>query len=233
MKFTFSLKFSLFLISSLFLFSCAKTNSDNIKTSGIRATFSVVGNNQNSVTCTASFQVGEGVGGTYLDLDANDSITCNGNSMSKTDFVTVSYSATVPYQVGGTYTLVFTRAGEGSYTSTVTLPEAISNYSPNTAQTLQKGSPLNISWTPSSNATDDSFSAYLSLSGVSELLTDSPPEQGALGFGSAETTPSPSNTGNITGTLEYSRSRTGTMATGLSGSITASQKASISVTLTD
>lgn len=225
--------FILLTLSFSSLISCSNTKSDNVKTSGIHATFSVEGNNQNSVNCQATLQVG-GATGTYLDLTSGDSVTCNGNSMSRSELLgIITYSATVPYQVGSTYTIVLTRTGENPYSSSVVLPEAISNVSPSSAISQQKGSAINVSWTPSSNATEDSFSASLSATGVSALLTDSPPEQGALGFGSTDTTPSPVSSDSSTGTLTYSRARSGTMATGLAGTIKAYQKTSVSVTLTN
>lgn len=223
---------SLFLVMSL-LVSCSNTKSDNVKTSGFYATLSVDGNNQNSVTCKATFQVG-GATGTYLDLNAGDSVTCNGNSMNRSELLgAITYSATVTYQPESTYSIVLNRSGEGSYTSTVKLPAAITNLSPNSAFSTSKGSVMNISWTPSSNATEDTFEAYLSGSGISAILTDTPPEQGALGFGSADTTPSPSssNTGSISASLQYSRIRNGTLANSLSGTIKAYQRSTISVTL--
>lgn len=223
----------LFALSLGSIISCSKTNSDNVKTSGIHATLSVEGNNQNSVTCKATLQVG-GSTGTYLDLTSGDTITCNGNSMSRSELLgIITYSATVPYQAGSTYTIVLTRTGEDPYSSSVVLPEAISNVSPSAAISQQKGSAISVSWTPSSNATEDSFSASLSATGVSAYLTDSPPEQGALGFGSTDTTPSPVSADSSTGTMTYTRTRSGTMATGLSGDIKAYQKTSVSVTLTN
>lgn len=80
--------------------SCAKTESENVSTKGIYASFGLLGNNVNSVNCSVQLQVG-GPTGTFLDLSSGDSITCNGsNTMLRSELAgIITYSATLPYAV--------------------------------------------------------------------------------------------------------------------------------------
>lgn len=227
---------TLLSLVGLLLVSCSKTESDNVKTSGFYVTYSVQGNNQNSVSCTATFQVG-GSTGTYLDLSSGDTITCNGNSMSRSEFLgMITYTATVPYSVGGTYTLVLSRTGESAYSSSVVLPEAIAGMNPSSATSYTKGTGLSAAWTPSSNAADG-MNVYLRYTaagtGYYYSQNDTSPENGVVGFSSAETQLQPPVAGTWSGSIEYSRTRAGTMATELSGTITAYQEVTVSISLVD
>lgn len=233
----FSLSGILLCISAI-LTSCSKTDSGNVKTSGFYASYSVSGNNQNSVNCSATFQVG-GPTGTYLNLNDGDTVTCNGNSMSRSELAgMVSYSASVPYVAGGTYTITLTRSNESPYQSSVVLPEPIAGHSPSAAFSIQKGAALTPTWTASSSAFD-SMRISLSYSGAGSSFSeshselDTSPEDGSVGFGSADTSRSPASVGTWTGTLTYQRYRYGTVATGLDGIISASQSVSVGVSLTD
>lgn len=227
--------FMLFVL--LFSVGCSKTASDNVKTSGFYATYRITGNNQNSATCTATFQVG-GPTGTYLDLSSTDSITCDGQSMNRSEFAgIVSYSANVTYVVGKTYDIVLSRAGEGDYISSAVLPEAISGYSPSGAPSYQKGSPINISWTPSSSNSDNIY-VYLNYtangSSYSYSENDTAPESGVgTGFSTTETQVSPPVTGTWNATLKFQRYRDGIMSSELDGNMLAEQQITVSVTLTD
>jgi len=223
---------------STVLAGCSKTDSGNVKTSGFYASYSVSGNNQNSVNCSATFQVG-GSTGTYLNLNAGDSVTCNGNSMSRSELAgMISYSASVPFVSGGTYTITLSRTSETPYQSSVVLPEPITGYSPSAAFSIQKGAALTPTWNPSSSAFD-SMRISLSYNGSGSSFSeshseiDTSPEDGSVGFGSGDTSRSPASFGTWTGTLTYQRYRYGTVATGLDGIISASQSVSVGVSLTD
>lgn len=224
------------LLLSIFATSCAKTSSDNVKTSGFYGSYSIRGNNQNSVNCSVQFQVG-GPTGTYLDLSGSDSVTCNGNNMSRSELLgVITYSATVPYTVGGTYTVVLTRSGEAPYTSTAVLPEAITGMNPGTTTSYRKGASISPSWTASANAAD-AMGVTLSYSAgstsYSHYLNDTAPENGSVGFNGSQTQVNPPVAGTWSGTIEYSRRRAGTMDPALSGVITASQNFTANISLTD
>lgn len=232
----FILDFSI-AVAAFLVGGCSKVPSDNVKTAGIYASYSIRGNNQNSVVCTVQFQAG-GSTGTFLDLSAGDSVTCNGQSMSRNEFAgIITYSATLPYTVGAVYTVIFSRANEGSYTSTVTLPEAIEGISPSQGTTIQKGSALTASWVPSRNL-NDNLSATLDIRpnssrSMTHAVVDSSPENGSLGFSGDQTQVTPPEVGNWAGVLTLKRYRMGTMAEGLKGIIQASQQSSVNLTFVD
>ena len=229
------------LLSGLLLLSCSRTTSDNVKTSGFYATIRVAGSSTNTATvsCSAQFQVG-GSTGTYLDLTGGDTVTCNGNSMTKTEFAgIVTYSASVTYSVGSTYTVTLTRSGESPYTSSVTLPEAVTVLSPANASSFQKGTQRNYSWTPSSNASDY---MRITLDYVTSSTPepcpygsndDSAPENGSGAFSTTQTIRSPNVAGTCSGKITFSRYRDGTLASGLTGTVMAVQTTTITQTITD
>ncbi len=232
---------SICVVSISLLSACSTTESDNVATKGIYATIEVAGNNANSVNCEVQLQVG-GPTGTYLDLSAGDSLTCNGNTMARNEFLgIVTYTATLTYAVGATYTIEFVRAGEGTYTSTAVLPGAISGASVQEGNSIAKGQPLTALWT-ASTSTEDSMYVTLSYSYLngsttssqSHGLNDTSPENGSMGFSAAQTQVTPPVAGNFDATLTLKRSRGGTMATGLDGSIRATQKMQVTgITLHD
>lgn len=229
--------YTLMLFALLFSVGCSKTASDNVKTSGFYATYRITGNNQNSATCTATFQVG-GPTGTYLDLSSTDSITCDGQSMNRSEFAgIVTYSANVSYVVGKTYNIVLSRAGEGDYISSAVLPEAIIGYSPSGTPSYQKANAINISWTPS-NSNEDNMYVYLNYtaggSSYSYSENDTAPESGVgMGFGATETQVSPPVAGTWNATLKFQRYCNGIMSSGLDGDMRAEQQVTVNVTLTD
>jgi hypothetical protein len=221
---------------SISVMSCSNTPSDNVKTDGFYVTYKITGNNVNTATCKVTFQVG-GATGTYLDLSSNDVVTCDGQSMSRSEFAgIITYSVNVAYQVGKTYNVVLTRSGEDPYNASVTLPEAITGYSPSVPTTYQKGSSIAPTWTPSSNGAD-AMSVSLSYSSTngSRLSgkTDSAPENGnGVVFDASDTQMTPAVPGPWSGTITFTRNRTGNVGT-LSGSIRAEQEVSVVVNLID
>ena len=224
------------LFICLLMMSCSKTPSDNVKTAGFYVSYAISGNNVNAATCRATFQVGGGTG-TYLDLGSGDSVTCDGQAMSRSEFAgMISYSVNVPYVVGKTYSLVLTRSGESPYVASVSLPEAIAGYSPSVMTSYQKGSAIAPTWTPSSNGSD---SMYVSLSysytNGSRLAgkSDSAPENGTgIIFDASETQMVPPVPGTWAATIKFSRTRSGSVGA-LAGSIRAEQEVSVNVNLVD
>lgn len=226
------------IIATMLTMSCSKTPSDNVKTAGFYVTYNVTGNNQNAVTCTARLQVG-GSTGTYLDLNAGDSITCDGQTMARSEFAgIITYSANAPYVPGKTYEIVLSRSGEGSYSSTAVLPDAIAGYSPNGTPSFQKGSTINPTWTASNNGSDYLYvglSYSTALSGSHFISkTDSAPENGnGVSFGPTETQLTPPEAGTWNGTIRFTRAREGTLSGSLAGSIRASQEVTVNISLID
>lgn len=232
-------KYLMMILMSLLIISCAKTKSDNIKTSGFYANYSVTGSQANTalVSCSASFQVESG--GTYIDLSSGDSVTCNGQSMSRSELAgIVTYSASVAYQVGGTYEIVLTRTGESPYSSTVTLPEAVTGISP-TSGSYSKGAQINYSWTPSSTSSDEMIIQFNRVTSASpspcprsDSNYDTSPEDGSGAFGTNQTAlPSDGIAGACSMQIKWIRARNGTMSSGLNGKIKAYQSNEANITL--
>lgn len=230
---------SLVLLGGIFGLGCAKTNSDNIKTSGFYASYQVLVNatNPSVATCSASFQVE--AGGTFIDLSSNDSVTCNGQSMTRSELAgIVSYSANLTATTGATYTVVLTRAGESPYSASVTLPEPVANTSPASGTSFTKGNSLAFSWTASGNASDwMNVSTSRVTSGDSACpseasFDDSAPENGSGSFSSTEMSLTTNGTaGACAMKINWKRYRAGTMPSGLNGVINAVQATSASITL--
>jgi hypothetical protein len=230
----------LLLISALFLFvGCAKTNSDNVKTSGIYATYRVVGNNQNSATCTVQFQVG-GATGTFLNLSSGDTVTCDGQSMVRSEIAgIITYSASVAYQAGKAYNVDFSRPNEGTYTSTVVLPSEINGISVAQNSSFQKGTAITPTWTASGNFLESmlvelNYCTTANSNCYRYQKNDTAPEAGSgIGFSSNETQVTPNVAGTWNGSLTFRRYLNGSMDASLSGSIQAEQKRTIDILLND
>lgn len=232
--------FKIFCIISVLLAGCAKTESENIKTSGFFAgyTVSVSSATPTTASCSASFTVEEG--GTYIDLSDSDTVTCNGETMVKTVLGNIvsyskSFSTVTP---GATFTIVLTRSGESPYSASVTLPQAVVVTAPSSSFSQAKGAALDFSWTVSSDVGD---AMYVTTERVTSGDTkcpyaasylDSAPEAGSGTFGSSEMAlPTDGTTGACSMNVNFERSRTGTMPSGLNGRIRALQSASVQGTL--
>lgn len=218
---------------------CAKTQSENVKTSGIYVSYSLQGNSAGAASCSVTFQVGGGTG-TYLELSGGDSVTCNGQSMSKNEVLgIVTYTSSVSYSPGSTYTVRFQRPSEAPYVSTVSLPDPIVVQSPAMHAAIKKGTVLPVQWVKS-NTSLDRMSVRLSFDIVSAGVTnshsfsktDGPVETGFTSFTAAETSPVLS-TGPWSAKVNWHRYRYGSMPSGLDGHITASQSTEVPVQLVD
>ena len=233
-------KISTILFLSFALMACSKTNSSNVKTKGMYVTFDVAGNNLNQVACQAQFQVGGGTG-TYLELDGADTVTCDGQRMSKSEFLgIVTYTTNLPYQVGKNYKIIFSREGEAPYESTAILPSAIASTSPAPNIQVKKGLGLTVSWTSDADPRtqmDLTLSYDVPETGqtkhVYHYLTDSAPENGVLGFGASDTMVTPAVSGAWAAEVKLKRVMVGSLAPGLVGVVTGSQEKMIPLTFID
>jgi hypothetical protein len=226
------------VMAALIGIGCAKTESENIKTSGFYANYNINVSSATPTTlsCEAYFTVE--ANGTYIDLSDSDTVTCNGQAMSKSVIGNiVTYSTNLTATVGGTYTIVLTRSGESPYSATVTLPEAVAGTTPaDGSNTHAKGSQLNYTWTPSSNSAD---TMYMSTSRTTNgdlkcpdaaLQTESSPEDGAGSFSASQMAlPTGGTAGACSMGLTWRRTRTGTMPSGLNGYFRANQTKSITI----
>lgn len=231
------------LLSSLIIsLSCAKTKSENIKTSGFFADIKVTGSNEGSTYyCSVYFQVESG--GTYIELNSGDAVTCNGNTMSKSVLGSiVSYSTNISAAAGNSVTVTLTRSGENPYESTVVIPSLINSATltgtpVNSVYQFTKGSTINLSWTPTS-VTSEYMKIYLEYNyqeskGKTYEINDTAPEDGVGSFSSTQTNVAGEPTGSWDGNISFYRFNEGTIATGLKGTIKSYQKKSFTITLVD
>lgn len=224
------------ILMSILSLGCSKTLSDNINTTAFYITYRLSGNNAGTASCTVSFQVG-GSTGTYIDLSNSDTVTCDGQAMTRNELLgIVTYTAAVPYSVGKIYNLVLNRSTEGVYTSTAVLPNEIVGYSPAANSTIQKGSVINLFWNSSGSGVD-SMSAYLNYtagaSNYSYYKHDSAPENGSLVFPSYETQVIPTVSGSWSATIRYYRSQSGQVDPAFSGTALGEQQVQVNFTLID
>jgi hypothetical protein len=227
-------------MTMVLVLGCAKTNSDNIKTSGFYAEYTVaVDATTNTVAkCSASFRVE--AGGTFIDLSANDTVTCNGQSMARSEIAgIVTYSTNLTATVGGIYTVVLTRSGESPYSASVTLPAAVVTSAPANNGSFSKGAPLSLAWTISSNAADaivvtTSRVTTDSTKCPNNALYANPAPEAGIGSFTAMDMALPTATGTA-GTcnmnVNWQRQRLGTMPSGLNGSIYGIQSSSVPIIL--
>jgi hypothetical protein len=226
----------LICLLSVIATACAKTTSENVKTGGFFASYSVKGNNTSSVECVVRFQVGGGTG-TSLELSGSDRVTCDGQSMTKEEALgIVTYRVVLPYRQGHDYQVVLSRAGEPAYLASATLPEPILNMNPAAPVVLQKGTSLQVSWTPSLNPSDEmnvmlNFSA--GKSSHYRQRSDNAPENGNVVFDGQATRTESMESGSWHGSVQITRRRSGQMPSGLGGSISAEQTRTFGVTLND
>lgn len=232
-----------FLLTSIlvlagFLTACSTTKSDNVDTAGIYAVFYVSENGANA-RGDATFYVG-GTTGTVLQLSAGDSITCNGNAMSENQDLFGKYyyyGNCGTLTAGATYTLVFTRNGDDgveTYSSTAVMPAAVTISSPSSGASFTRGQTIPVYWNGSTdtvevaisgNGNAASGSGTTSYSRSSGTVADS----GAFTILGADTDPADTITGVIANAMiTVTRSRSGTMASGLSGSISVRRVGTVS-----
>lgn len=222
----------LLVLISAFVVGCSNTDSDNVKTSGIYATFDIQATN-GTATAVAKFQVG-GATGTFLDLSSGDSITVNGLPLSRQELLgIIEYRRAVSYSVGDTYTFVFSRDGEDPYTSTVTLTEAVTISSPSVGADITKGTAISVQWNAGTDINDevsvslskqgDGESGYSNSSMVATASSHSIPANDTLTV----------NSGSVSGSISVFRERQGSMAADLDGTISSSQYDSVSINLVD
>lgn len=229
------------LSAALFFSGCSKTKSENVKTDGIYAEFELVGNNKNSIICSATLKVG-GSTGTVIDLSNGDVLTCDGYPMDRSEDLlgVIRYQVQLSYQKDKVYNIVFHRPEEKPYVASVIVPELIKGLNPLNGAIVKKGTNIDVIWTIS-KAAGDSFSTALNFAESSgngqhpeELYEfDSYPENGYLEFQSSGLFAGEADKGIKPATVFFTRYHYGQMPSLLKGVITASQKTSVAVKFVD
>jgi hypothetical protein len=212
---------TLIFISLLFI-SCAKTESENVQTSGIHSQFEVVKDADGDIECKATFQVGDGLGGTYLDLTGDDEVFCNGVRLRRNNiFGVVEYRAHVQRKDNNLYHFKFKRQGE-SYESIAELPGDVQFISPAPYERLRKDQPVDVQWYRNfDNEAAITVQHYQVLSYDSKQQKKSSsytkyqrPEVGYITFDNVLDF---EGTGQVDGRVTITRTRKGRQAPGLNG----------------
>jgi hypothetical protein len=147
---------ALSLIAVALLAACSSTTSDNVSTNGINADIDVFANGSGRTWIDVEFEVGDGLGGTSLELAAGDRLTATANGIQKTLTEDVSvigrfrYETTFDFDDAGTvFTVSFSRdRGVNAPNSTVMLPEGFTVQSPQSNDVFGQAEDIPIQWTP-------------------------------------------------------------------------------------
>ena len=216
-------------MSAFATFGCAKTPSSNVKTDGIYATFEAKGYAGKTVEVHSTFQVG-GPLGTNIELVGSDTITCNGQTLTRQDAGTfISYYYNFPYAAGSTYEFILSRSGEAPKVARVTLPEPVLLISPLNRNTYKSGYPINLSWTPGTSSSDVLHIEFQNGGSPRDIYEDLPTDSGSFTI-PAENTQIKST--SYDATLSLKRRRAGSFPNGLTGGIVqATEVSEISINL--
>lgn len=150
----------------LTLVGCGATDSDNVRTGGVRATLTVEAPGDGTSEVSAKFTVGSGgIGGTNLDLKAGDSATASANGIEKTlrkktDVLGgISYDGAFDFDEGETlFRIALNRPNDTSApNSTVRLTEPFAVTLPENNQRFALADALTIVWSPSGYASSMDF----------------------------------------------------------------------------
>jgi hypothetical protein len=211
--------------SILFLLACANTDSEDIKTSAFCARYTAT-TDGSTTSVSVYWQVGCGLGGSYIELSENDSVSVIVNSGSSTSLSksntagVITYSASVSAGAGDTINIILSREGEGTYQSSVILPGALSISSPSSSFTQSKGSTINVSWT----GTNGNLSPTMTLAGTYSTASGSGSSSiSSTSVGSSSGSFSSSNTsfsdatGNVSAVISLYNRNSGTVASSLEG----------------
>jgi len=144
------------LIGAVLLSGCSSTTSDNVTTEGINADIDVFANGSGRTFVDAELEVGDGLGGTSLQLVAGDRLTVTANGIQKTMTEDASiigrfrYEASFDFDDAGTmFTVSFSRNnGVNAPNSNVTLPEGFVVQSPQGNDVFSQADDVPIQWTP-------------------------------------------------------------------------------------
>ncbi|MCJ8278243.1 MAG: hypothetical protein HRT44_03895 [Bdellovibrionales bacterium] len=226
-------------VSVLSLVGCSTTESENINTEGFYAVYTLT-EDAGGTRGDVIFYVG-GETGTVIQLSDGDSVTCNGNTLNENqDFIGRIYywGSCGALGVGNKYTFVFTRQVDDGdnevYTSTVTMPSAVSISSPWDSATFTRGQTIPVTW--NAGVGGDTVSVSISGSGQSADSTGTAryvSGDGSLADdGSHTLTSEATNPDSITGVISnaaitVTRSRSGLMDPGLDGRVSATRQDSV------
>jgi hypothetical protein len=139
------------------LAGCSSTTSDNVATDGISTDIDVFANGSGRTFVDVEMEVGDGLGGTSLQLAPGDRLTVTANGIQKamTEDASVigrfRYEAAFDFDDAGTlFTVAFNRnKGTNAPNSNVILPAGFNVQSPTNTDVFSQADDIPIQWTPS------------------------------------------------------------------------------------
>jgi len=143
----------------LILSACESVDSDDIRTSGIYADFTITSTDQSTSKVRARLSVGGIFSNTNLELNNGDQLIISSGSTSgimREDSELLGgteYKYTLPFAAESTeYIINFKRStGVSAPRSVVTMPAPVSFTLPANGTVFQRSDTININWTPVSN----------------------------------------------------------------------------------
>ena len=140
----------------LVLAGCSQTDSENIRTQGIGADFSVTANGNGSTRVEGTLEVGSGgIGGTEVELSSGDQLTANAygttlNLRKDSNLLGISYVTTFNSDEGNElFTVSFERdGGVSAPNSTVILPNRFAIIAPADNEPFGRTENITLTWAP-------------------------------------------------------------------------------------
>jgi hypothetical protein len=166
------------MFATVALCGCSNTTSDNVATAGINADIDVFANGSGRTSVDVELEVGDGLGGTSLELVAGDQLTVTANGIQKTMTEDVSiigrfrYEATFDFDDAGTeFTVSFSRNnGVNAPNSNVSLPEGFIVQSPQNSDVFSQAADIPIQWMPNGTTITPDIDVSLSCSTTSGVM---------------------------------------------------------------
>lgn len=166
------------LLGAALCSGCSSTTSDNVTTEGINADIDVFANGSGSTFVDAELEVGDGLGGTSLELVAGDSLTVTANGIQKTMTEDASiigrfrYEASFDFDDAGTmFTVSFSRNnGTNAPNSNVTLPAGFVVQSPQSNDVFNQADDVPIQWTPNGTTITPDIDVSLSCTTMGGIV---------------------------------------------------------------
>ena len=158
-------KASLFVrlgFAALFLGGCQSTNSENVKTPGIAATFRITDDYSGGAAAHAQLKIGS----TYVDLSGGDALYCDNVKLGKSEGLLneINYDTTVPRLIPGeSYVFEFLRPTTAeSHLSYAIAPDPVVISVPSNGASVSSKLPVSVAWKTSAMG-----SISLSVTGAS------------------------------------------------------------------
>ncbi len=227
---------SLLLLPTVAL-GCASTESQDVRTSGIFATFTATSDGT-TTKAQAIFRVGEASSNTFVNLESGDSATVTVGQDARTltenhlgDYY--FYSVDVPVVAGASeFVFALTReADEDAPNSRVALPEPLTVSAPAASANLSRAQALTITWAPASLT--DAITIEVKGDCIVDYRRNVSGDPGTFQIEGAAIQAHNNRTGeSCPGTVVVTRSRNGTLDPAYSGGlVTGAQQRTVSVRL--